>query len=191
MAGSKWPFFIAGFSIFFFSLSSLYYIGGLMGLYNFLEYTDDESSENSTETATDPYMAALDGEDLKSLSRGQVAEMTFELLMDVAVLVSSVFLYVGLKKKFPNFISPWLIISFLHVVVGSVWLFVIFGDDDNSFMEEAVNLFLEVFVSAMWYPIYKQYKAIRNPKEEIQPTSQCNAIREFDHHKTATAPREV
>ncbi|XP_013112801.2 uncharacterized protein LOC106090976 [Stomoxys calcitrans] len=161
-----------------------------MGLYNFIEdIFDDDDNDNST--TTDPDMAAPDGDELKSLSRVQIAEYTLELVMDITILAASIFLYVGLKKKIANFISPWLVISFLHVVVGSVWQFVMETDDDDSFMEEALNLFIEVFVSGMWYPIYKQYKAIRNPKAVIQPTHQCYATGTFGCHKTATAPIEV
>ncbi|XP_013112795.2 uncharacterized protein LOC106090971 isoform X1 [Stomoxys calcitrans] len=189
MACSKWPLFVARFFIFVYTCLSLYYMGGLMGLYNFDEETTNDAEDKSSEKVVDPDNTTLDGENLKVMSREDIAECTIDLVSSIAVAIASVFLYVGLKMKMHKLILPWLVVSFLYVFVESIVLFI----DDESEIEEATIFVVFLYVAAMWYPIYKQYKAIRcaKCKPQQQPTQLSFSTTEFVHHQTATAPVEV
>ncbi|XP_075167165.1 uncharacterized protein LOC142239268 [Haematobia irritans] len=183
MASPKWSLFVAGLFIFISSCSVLYTLGGLFGLY---DYDDDDTSDEKSEEK----VGDTDNEQLKQFTREEIAEYTFELLSNIAILIAAVFMYVGLKKRLYKFIAPWLIIS-LSGVVGET---VIMYFENDSKLETSIYFVLILFITVLWYPIYKQYKLIRYPKSIVSTnapnTEMCYTATAYSH-QTATAPVEV
>ncbi|XP_075167160.1 uncharacterized protein LOC142239265 [Haematobia irritans] len=186
MACPKWSLLIAGVIIVVYLVSISFTLKGLFARYHYSNGSYDIFDNKSGEMTVDSYHVKY-----KPFTRDEIAEYTFELGVDISSLIAAVFMFVGVKKGLHKFIAPWLIISLIDVLGQVVIMFF----EKASKLETNTYFALILFITAMWYPIYRQYKLIRYPKSIISAnapnTEICYTTTTAYSHQTATAPVEV
>uniref|UniRef100_A0A1I8PAS7 Uncharacterized protein n=1 Tax=Stomoxys calcitrans TaxID=35570 RepID=A0A1I8PAS7_STOCA len=183
MACPKWSLFVAGFSIVCYSLSVLYMFGGLVGLYNLPKLTNEDTHKN-----IDP--DSEDGKELEHMNHTEIAAYTVFLVADLSTLFASIFLLIGLKKKIHQSLYLWLVVSMIDVLGGTMVLFFV----NESKLETGMYLLVTLFICAMWYPIYKQYKSLRSAVKDVSSSQTPSGEMMICLHsikQPATAPIDV
>ncbi|XP_011290442.1 uncharacterized protein LOC105261495 [Musca domestica] len=79
------------------------------------------------------------------------------LIGTVTMVISSLMLMIGVSKDKHSFFVPWLICSWLNVIYDILATYFM------AYFEERSELYVltTVFVIALWYPVYYQYKSLR------------------------------
>ncbi|XP_073812277.1 uncharacterized protein [Musca autumnalis] len=189
MACPKWPMVIAYICVFGYTLSALYTFTGLVGWHNMGEEApmvkDGKDADVKDE---DPDFLPIDNEKLLPLSHEDIRFYVSDLVSDIIMTMISVFLVMGLKKQNYKFVYPWLIVSVIDVVLD---LFAMYWEEESKSEIVAFLIFI-MFIAAMWYPVYKQYKVMRHPKVVVPETTKMAVYPtgEFVHCTStmATAP---
>ncbi|XP_075166698.1 uncharacterized protein LOC142238858 [Haematobia irritans] len=100
-------------------------------------------------------------------TESDVALSAIDAISYVALFVASVLLIIGIKKKHHPFVSPWVFIVGISVVLNLLKLI----PNQSTLLQSLISVAIQV---AIWYPIFSLYRELRkNPSNSGTDYNAC------------------
>ncbi|XP_073848811.1 uncharacterized protein [Musca autumnalis] len=90
--------------------------------------------------------------------------IVFLLIVGITMIIVSANLIKGIDKKRPLHLIPWLLITFIFIVGGLIYNFVVLLTSENPAVEFILGMSIVVLQAAIFYPIYSLYRQMRKEK---------------------------